>query len=58
MSYKTAEELYDLSIDPDEDTNLVASGKHKSVLAEMRNHLKHAEAKAIAQHRKLSRDKK
>lgn len=49
--WHTGEELYDLSIDPHENTNLVVSPKHKSVLSKMRTHLGHAEAKAIAQER-------
>ncbi len=56
--WNTGEELYDLSIDPRENTNLVTSAKHNSVLVEMRTHLEHAEAKAIARQHKLSRDKK
>lgn len=49
--WHTGEELYDLSMDPHEDTNLVASPKHKAVLSKMRSHLTRMEAKAIAQER-------
>ncbi len=49
--WPTGEELYDLSQDPHEQTNLAGLPDQATTLETMRNHLTNAEAKAIARKR-------
>lgn len=46
--WPTGEELYDLSLDPYEETNLADSAKHNETLELMRKHLAKSETSAIA----------
>ena len=46
--WPTGEELYDLSLDPYEETNLANSSKHNATLEMMRKHLARLEMSAIA----------
>jgi iduronate 2-sulfatase len=49
--WSTGEELYDLTTDPQEQTNLAHSSEHARTLAEMQTKLMNAEAKAVAKRR-------
>ncbi|MGB7329359.1 MAG: sulfatase/phosphatase domain-containing protein, partial [Rubripirellula sp.] len=49
--WSTGEELYDLSLDPYEETNLANSSKHNATLEMMRKHLAKSETSAIAAQR-------
>lgn len=49
--WPTGEELYDLSEDPREQTNLAGSPSHASTLAEMRTRLSDAERVAVSRRR-------
>jgi arylsulfatase A-like enzyme len=49
--WPTGEELYDLSSDPDEQTNLAVVSGHEATLQTMRKHLAAAETRAIARRR-------
>jgi len=49
--WPSGEELYDLTADPQEQTNLAHSSEHARILAEMQTKLKNAEAKAVTKRR-------
>ncbi|MEL7500713.1 MAG: sulfatase [Planctomycetota bacterium] len=53
--WPTGEELYDLSLDPQEETNLANSSAHQSALDSMRKHLAAAGKRVIAQKRPESK---